>query len=148
MPPRASLGVTLVELLTVLVVVALLAAIAVPSYRSYVVRSQRVDAQVALLRVQAAQEKFFLQHNRYADALTAAPPDGLGLRATSDGGLYALRLVVGAGEMPATFVAEARPVPNGGQGDDARCQLFSIDSDGLRIARNAQGADRTAECWR
>src|SRR5690606_27341297 len=59
-------GVTLIELRPVIVVVAILRTIAVSSYRSYLLRTNRTEARMALLRVQAAQEKFFLQNNRYA----------------------------------------------------------------------------------
>ena len=72
-------GFTLVELMIVVVVVSILAAVAIPSYRNYVMRSQRIDATTALLRIQAAEEKYFLQNNAYTDQPGAGvPPAGLG----------------------------------------------------------------------
>lgn len=141
-------AVTLIELLAALVVVAILAAIAVPSYRSYVIRSQRTDAMAALLRIQAAQEKFFLQHHRYARALAPPPPEGLGFPEVSENGHYALALETPPDANPLAFVAVATPQPGGGSADDARCRRFSIDQNGLRRALDAAGEDRTAECWR
>ena len=76
-------GVTLIELLTVIVVIGILASIAVPSYRNYLIRAQRTEATTALLNLQAAQEKFYLQNNAYTDQVAAAPPAGLGLMATT-----------------------------------------------------------------
>ena len=76
-----SSGVTLIELMIVVAIVAVLAAVAIPSYRSYLLRSHRAEAKAALLNLAAAQEKFYLQNNTYAAnaALTTAPPAGLGL---------------------------------------------------------------------
>jgi type IV pilus assembly protein PilE len=60
-----SRGVTLIELMIVIIVVAVLASIAIPSYRQYVLRSHRTEAKAALMNVAAAQEKFYLQNNTY-----------------------------------------------------------------------------------
>lgn len=136
---------TLIELMTVLVVLAIMASLAVPSYRQYVLRSQRTDATAALLRIRAAQEKFFLQRLRYSADLVSAPPDGLGLPAVSEHGHYQLRLEVAAGGMG--YRAIAAPVPGGGQADDARCTELSIDAAGRRRAAGA-AADPDSECWR
>lgn len=142
-------GLTLIELLIAMVIVAVLATIAIPSYRSHIVRTQRTDAISALLNVQAAQEKYFLQHNRYTNQLTAAPPAGLGLRDTSENGYYTLEIEVPAGSAePDAYRVIARPRAGTGPADDERCQLFSIDQNGRRYARDAQGNDRTTECWR
>ncbi len=73
-------GVTLIELLTVMVVMAIIASIAIPSYRRYLLRAQRTDAKTALLQVQTAEEKFLLQNNTYTADVTGAPgAGGLGL---------------------------------------------------------------------
>src|SRR5215510_5710761 len=73
--------------MTVVMVIGILSAIAIPSYRQYTMRAQRTDATAALLRIAAAQEKFYLQNNTYAsnDQLTKAPPAGLGIPATEHG---------------------------------------------------------------
>jgi type IV pilus assembly protein PilE len=137
-------GVTLIELMTVVVVLAILASIAVPAYRSYLLRSHRTDATIALLRIQAAQEKFFLQNMRYADDLTAAPPGGLGASAVSDEGRYDLILERRGAN---GYRARAVPRPGGGQTDDTKCTELSIDEAGVRDAAGAASNPR-AECWR
>jgi type IV pilus assembly protein PilE len=140
-----SRGVTLIELMTVLVVLAILASIAVPSYRQYLIRSQRTEATAALLRLSAAQEKFFLQNNQYTDDL-GAPPAGLGIGAVTDNGRYDIAIALGAGNT--TYAATATPAAGGGQEDDPKCRVFGINEAGQKTAEDGGGADITADCWR
>jgi type IV pilus assembly protein PilE len=141
-------GITLIELMTVVVIVAVLASIAVPSYRSYLLRSQRTDARTVLLKIQAAQERFLLQQNRYAtDAeLTLEPPQGLGQFRESENRFYTVQIAAGA--TPTEYALIARPRAGGGQQDDDKCAEFSIDQNGIKRAKNAGGADATNNCWR
>ena len=141
-------GVTLIELMIVVVVMGVLASIAVPSYRSYLLRSQRTDAKTALLQVQSAQEKFYLQNNRYlidAAKVATAPPDGLGLLATSSNGFYTIGLGAGTSGTDQTFVATATAIAGKGQSDDTKCTAFSINDAGKRGATGPGGMDY---CWR
>jgi len=141
-------GVTLIELLTVMVVLAILAAVAVPSYRRYLVRAQRTDASTALLRLQTAQEKFFLQNGRFTDNLANAPngtPPGLGIGVVSEHGFYDLGVDL---DDPSGYLAIATPVAGGGQNDDTSCVELSVNAVGVKKAKDSGGADRTTECWR
>ena len=65
-------GFTLIELLIVAVLVAVLAAIALPSYNEYVKRARRSDAKEALIAVALEQERFRSNCPRYATSITAA----------------------------------------------------------------------------
>jgi type IV pilus assembly protein PilE len=133
-------GVTLAELLIVVVIIGILASIAVPSYRRYVMRTHRTDATTMLLRIQAAQEKFFLQNNQYAPSIAA-----LGLNATTDGGKY--DIVINQPRGITTFDARATPAANKGQQGDSKCQTFTINEVGVRGGLDGGGVDRTNECW-
>lgn len=137
-------GYSLIELLIAMVIAATLAAMAIPSYRNYIVRTQRTEARQALAQARAAQERFFLQHNRYAQALPPAPPEGLGLPSITASGLYELEVDLTA----QGFTLRARPTASGGQRDDSRCAVLTLNESGLRSATSAAGADSTAECWR
>ncbi len=64
-----SYGFTLIELMIVIVVLAVIVAIAYPSYVTYMIQTRRSDAQVALMLVANLEEKFFSACNQYTDAL-------------------------------------------------------------------------------
>lgn len=60
-------GFTLVELLITVVIVAILASIAVPSYRQYVIRANRSAAKEAMMDIANRQQQFLLAHRSYAN---------------------------------------------------------------------------------
>jgi type IV pilus assembly protein PilE len=139
-------GVTLMELLVVVVIIGILASIAVPSYRSYMLRAQRTDATAALLRIAAAQEKFYLQNNTYATnaQLATAPPNGLGIGATEHG-YYNLSITA---QSAAGFTAQAVAPSTSAQYRDTDCRTFTINETGQKTALNASATTNTATCWR
>jgi type IV pilus assembly protein PilE len=131
---------TLIELMIVVAIVAILGTIAVGSYRSHMLKTNRTEARMALLRVQAAQEKFFLQNHRYATnaELATAPPAGLGMPSVTPGGLYTIDM---QDVTATTYTARARAA-NGQLADSAECQILTIDETGARTPNDASG------CWR
>ena len=141
--PNQAAGATLVELLFVVVVVAILASVAMPTYRGYMLRAHRVEAKTALLSLAAAQEKFYLQNGTYATnlALTPAPPDGLGLRSTTQNGRYVI--VIDAAD---TIGFSATATTAGAQTADDDCATFTINVLGVKGATDAGGSTATA-CW-
>ena len=58
-------GVTLLELMAVVVVIGILSIVALPSYRQYVLRAQRTEAKSALLRLATNQERYYLGNRTY-----------------------------------------------------------------------------------
>jgi type IV pilus assembly protein PilE len=143
-----SRGFTLMEMLTVLVALAVLGAIAVPMWRNHLLRVRRTDAMLALMAVQAEQDRFFGRDARYArsEALTTRPPQGLGLSAKSGQGYYEIELRTDADGLG--YRAIARALPHTGQTEDSRCLELSIDQSGIRRAQDSAGTDRSADCWR
>lgn len=137
-----SRGVTLLELMAVVVIIGILGTIAVNSYRGYLLRTNRTEARMALLQIQANQEKFFLQNNRYADTAelslgTTAVPPGLGIPATTPGGHYTITL---ARPTTTTYTATATAI-NGQTKDATACRTLTINEVG---SRTPTGND----CWR
>jgi type IV pilus assembly protein PilE len=63
---RGKIGVTLIEVMIVVAIVGMLAAIAIPAYNNYITRSRRSDAFTALETVRAAQEMYRAEKGFYA----------------------------------------------------------------------------------
>lgn len=145
---KRQLGLTLIELIVVMIVVAILAAIAIPSYRNYVIRSQRADAKDALLALATAQEKHYLQCNIYANGIAGATDCAAGNlqgTATSQNGWYAL--AIDAADAT-SFTVSAVAVAGENQFQDTACRTYRVTDRGVRTADDAGGGDNTAECWR
>src|ERR1044072_419866 len=119
-PVRRSAGVTLIELMIVVVIVGILAAIAYPSYRGYVLRSHRSDAKVALERTAQTLERCYTNSTprTYASCPALATVIA-GTATTSETGYYSIAIPTAnatAFSITATAVA--------GQLADADCRAF------------------------
>ncbi|MDP1613302.1 MAG: type IV pilin protein [Sulfuritalea sp.] len=65
-------GFTLIELMIAVAIIGILLAIAVPSYRDYIVKASREAAKTELMQLANVQEKIYLNSNGYAFNVTAA----------------------------------------------------------------------------
>lgn len=134
-------GFTLIELMVVVVIVAVLGIIALPSYQQYSIRAQRTEAKTALLQLAANQERFYLQNNTYTNNLAALGfPGGV-----SEKGVYTLNIPLANAQ---TFQANATPTPGGGisgrdMTTDAACAQFNLNAQGLKTA----APDPNNTCW-
>ncbi|WP_176217580.1 type IV pilin protein [Chromobacterium violaceum] len=131
-------GVTLVELMITLAVVAILGTIAYPMYTGYAQRSRRSDAWQALTTAQAQMEQCYSQYFAYNNAactVTTASPNGY------------YQVQIASSTTASAYTLTATPVSSGLQAADASCGSFSVGSTGIRSAQNAQGADTSSTCW-
>ena len=139
---------TLMELLTVVMIIGILAGITIPSYRRYLMRANRTDATTTLLRIASAQEKHIMQYGTYVTATASMPnahsAGGLGLGTTTERGFYNITLAATA----TGYTATARPVATLGQQADTDCRTLTINETGARTATNVGGTNTTGQCFR
>ncbi len=143
---RRQYGITLIELMIVVAVIAILAAIGYPSYRDYVRRSNRAEGKSELMNAAALQEKFFSNNNTYTTDMTALGVDDTD-PAITESGYYSVDAAACAGETIATcYLLTA--TAQGGQSDDSKCTTMTLDSRGTKGGTGAQCNCATADtCW-
>ena len=147
--PKFSRGMTLIELMVVVVIATILLSIAVPSYMSQVRRSRRVEAKTALLEL-AGREERFLSTNGADYSQTPAELGYAAFGVPIASGYYSLgvtRCQVGANCGPnavpgPSYILTATPL--GAQLNDAECLAFSVDSVGSQFSGGSQTAPY---CW-
>jgi type IV pilus assembly protein PilE len=114
-------GFTLIEVMITVVIVAILASIAIPSYRQYVIRGNRTAAQAVMMEIATRQQQFFVANRTYATAAQL----GFALPPEVDQN-YNLGIVVAAGPPPGfqiTLTAE------GAQASDG---ILTLNSEGVK----------------
>ena len=142
-------GVTLLEVMIVVVIVALLATIAYPSYQDSVRKSRRADGAAALTQVQLAQEKlrascrFYAANLAGANNVCGADAAGSTIRspAARPDGYYVVSL---SGASATGYTATAT-----GQGDQANDEAGGVTCTLVLTvsAANPNGVRTPADCW-
>lgn len=128
---RIQQGFTLIELMITVAIVGILAAVAYPSYTSYVVKSNRAAAQAFLLNVANREEQYVLDARQYATATTNAEVNtNLGLSVPSEvSKYYTVTIANGAGGVR-TFVITATPLAGSAQASDGPLTLDNAGTKG------------------
>jgi type IV pilus assembly protein PilE len=111
---KKSGGFTLIELMIVVVVVAILTTIALPSYQQYIRKANRSVAQQYMLDIASRQEQYRLDRFQYASSETA-----LNMSAPIEiSGKYTFAISGNTSASPPDFTITATPqgiqVPDGG----------------------------------
>jgi len=132
-----ALGVTLLEVLVVVAIVGVLAAIGYPSYTQYITRTNRAVAKAAVLQVADRQEQFFADNKRYSASLVQLgyAADGFMLNdegaAVADGDSQRIYSVALSNTSATTFTVNAAPQLR--QSDrDQQCQTLTLTHTGRR----------------
>lgn len=135
-------GFTLVEVLIVAAVLALLAAIAYPSYAGFITKTRRIEGQIALIEAVQQQERFYTRYNTYI-AFSSDSTDAQEKRfkwwsgSVAAHSAYELRArACPGGDL--TKCVEVRAIPGTVKVDagfrDADCQVLTLTSAGEQAA--------------
>jgi len=140
-------GVTLLELMIVVAIVAMISAFAYPSYMQYVISTKRTVATSALLQIADRQQQFFMDNKSFSNDLTALGFAANPLVLADDGNstvvgdadaVYSVSLTNVA---VTTYTITAAPLH--GQGErDTDCASLTLNQAGAR--GNSAGGD---DCW-
>jgi type IV pilus assembly protein PilE len=146
----ARRGFTLIELVVAMLIVAILAAYAIPAYTSYIDRAKRTEAKSALVQAAQRLERDYTQAGSYSAntaigaALAQAPPSGAANYTVTVTALTAQSFTLSAtpcGDAGAACPAGASAFK------DPQCDILTLDNTGVQGLAGA--AVLTAdECWR
>jgi type IV pilus assembly protein PilE len=149
----ARRGFSLIELMIAVAVMAVIVAIAVPTYQGTVRKSRRTEATAALNAVMQAQERWRANNPSYCTLLTEAPTDvpaGLGQPGTTANAYYAISIdAAGANGYTITATAAAGK----SQADDGNCARLRIRMAsgnlfyGSAAAAGAWDEGTSNRCW-
>jgi type IV pilus assembly protein PilE len=139
-------GFTLIELMIVVAIVAILTAVALPSFQDQVRRSQRAEGKVALMRAAQLLERNYTANNTYVVDL--APLYGLaaGAAVFSGENPAAGNYTIAASNLPCGDIALCFTLTATRNGiNDPACGDLTLTSTGVRGRVN--GTDTADRCW-
>jgi len=141
---RRRQGFTLIEIMIAVAIVAILAAIALPSFLDSVRKSRRAEAFTALAFLQQAQERWRSNRADYG-----ARADLPGVNANTPNGYYAITITLD--DATKAFVYIATATGQGGQAQDGACKVLAVRVQGGNISYGSgTGADQWTDpgrCW-
>ena len=132
---RRSGGYTLIELMIVLVVIAVLASIALPTYTKHVLQSRRSEARAAIEEIRTLEYEFFQNYKRFGSRTEIDYP------LKPFGGYYQVNITT-----PSALKFQAFATAQGRQLKDTDCEVFGITSVGSLVAYKKSGV-LNSDCW-
>jgi type IV pilus assembly protein PilE len=134
-------GFSLIELMIAVAVAGIIAAVAYPSYVSYVVRGKRTECRAALLQTMQQQERYYTQQNTYVAYTTAS----VNLKTFSGDSLETSACSISSGQCTSTVALSVCVAVNGTpRYTDPEVGVIKLQSDGTK---SCSGTDQT-KCWK
>ena len=134
--PKFETGLTLIELLTVVGIVGILAAVAYPLYFEQAAKGRRTEARALLYEVLQHEERFYTENNAYTGDLTAL---GYVAALETDHNTHSIALAVG----PTGSLATSVQITGTAIVPDDKCVTLSLTSTHAQTATGTQ----PAICW-
>lgn len=144
--PRPQAGFTLIEIVVVVTMLSILAAVAIPTYRDSIDRSHRAGARQALMSAAQWMERNYSSNNTYCASATDCSSDPLpeSLKAAPPSGTRAYT-VTARTATAAQYLLTATPTTTGPMRSDTRCKALTLDHRGVQAVT---GTESVEACWR
>lgn len=133
-------GVTLIELMVVIVIVGILVAIAYPGYQSQIQKTRRSEGTAALLDTAQRLERCFTRFNAYNDAGCDIATTVAGAGVPTEQGFYLITAAAATTASTFSLVATRQ----GAQTDDTLCGNLTLNNQGTR---GRSGTAPLDTCW-
>lgn len=124
------------ELMIALVIVAILVAIAYPTYNEQIIKSRRADGIAMLFNAAQRQQQFYTANQGFTETVGTG---GLQLSSASTEGYYSLSIVADATSYTLTAT------PRSTQTSDTRCGQLTLNH--LGVKGNVGGTISADKCW-
>ena len=141
-------GITLIELIIVVVIAGILSAIAIPASTGYTLRAARTVGKSAIMRIAAQQESFYTDRKQYSTTLNGLSPeygaatlflrrDGTLVAVDETSAIYSVTLT---GASATAFTIQATPIHQ--QAHDKDCLILRYTNTGSKTATGPRN-----DCW-
>ncbi len=140
-------GFNLIELMIVVAVIGIIAAVAYPAYQQQLRDSRRADCAGALTSFGSSMERFFTVNNTYlgagAGGGNTGAPTIFSTTCPVDGGEATYNLTIQAATA-STYTVQAAPV---GRQTADKCGTLTLSNTGLKGVSGASAGVTWDECW-